>query len=258
MWSMQLFCDSSLGAIYKSASQQARVISESWYLHNVYCFACDSMKVEQAPSNTKVFDFVCPKCKHRYQLKTLKGKMKSSLVDGAYEAMMNAIQIKKVPTFSLLERTPDWQIHSLTAIHSSFFIPQIIERRRPLSQNARRAGWIGCNIRLDQIPYDGKIVVISNGVVQSPKEVRRRFKIFLPLAKKSVEQKGWTMLTLRMVRQLGKQHFNLQEMYEFEDSFAEVYPDNKHIKDKIRQQLQVLRDLGVLEFGERGEYRLID
>jgi hypothetical protein len=29
------------------------------------------------------------------------------------------------------------------------------------------------------------------------------------------------------------------------------------VRDKIRQQLQVLRDLGYLEFPERGRYRML-
>jgi type II restriction enzyme len=32
----------------------------------------------------------------------------------------------------------------------------------------------------------------------------------------------------------------------------ELHPDNRHVKDKIRQQLQVLRDRGFLEQAERG------
>ena len=32
--------------------------------------------------------------------------------------------------------------------------------------------------------------------------------------------------------------------------------DNRHVRDKIRQQLQVLRDLGLLEFRGDGSYRL--
>jgi type II restriction enzyme len=34
------------------------------------------------------------------------------------------------------------------------------------------------------------------------------------------------------------------------------HQDNRHIKEKIRQQLQILRDKGYLEFLERGRYRL--
>ena len=34
-------------------------------------------------------------------------------------------------------------------------------------------------------------------------------------------------------------------------------PQDSHVRDKIRQQLQVLRDLGYLEFPERGRYRML-
>jgi hypothetical protein len=55
---------------------------------------------------------------------------------------------------------------------------------------------------------------------------------------------------------LNKTDFMLDDVYAFEGELASVYPDNKHIKDKIRQQLQVLRDKGYLEFMGRGKYRL--
>jgi type II restriction enzyme len=41
-----------------------------------------------------------------------------------------------------------------------------------------------------------------------------------------------------------------------ERSLAQLHPANRHVRDKIRQQLQVLRDLGLLEFVGRGKYRL--
>ena len=37
---------------------------------------------------------------------------------------------------------------------------------------------------------------------------------------------------------------------------SEKHPENKHVKDKIRQQLQFLRDKGYLKFLDRGKYRL--
>ena len=40
------------------------------------------------------------------------------------------------------------------------------------------------------------------------------------------------------------------------NELSKKHPDNRHIKDKIRQQLQVLRDKGYLEFSSRGNYRL--
>jgi type II restriction enzyme len=133
----------------------------------------------------------------------------------------------------------------------------VVEKRPPLGPTARRAGWVGCNIRLDHIASDGEIAVVANGSAEPVAEVRARFQRFLPLAKKSAEQRGWTLLTLRMVRELQRTSFNLQDLYAMEKDFARAYPGNRHIKDKIRQQLQILRDLGVLAFEERGKYRLL-
>jgi type II restriction enzyme len=47
------------------------------------------------------------------------------------------------------------------------------------------------------------------------------------------------------------------EVYAFEERLAALHPRNRHIRPKIRQQLQVLRDRGVVEFLERGRYRVV-
>ena len=57
---------------------------------------------------------------------------------------------------------------------------------------------------------------------------------------------------------------SLSEVYDHADQLAELRPQNHHIHDKIRQQLQVLRDMDLLEFlggasslaAARGSYRL--
>jgi type II restriction enzyme len=100
--------------------------------------------------------------------------------------------------------------------------------------------------------------VVTNGIEEPVGQVRSRFQRFLPLVGKSANQRGWTLLTLQMVRKLKKSSFNLREMYAMEEEFAKAYPGNQHVKDKIRQQLQVLRDLDVLAFEKPGEYRVID
>ena len=43
--------------------------------------------------------------------------------------------------------------------------------------------------------------------------------------------------------------------YALEDNLSRLHPANRHVRDKIRQQLQILRDLGLLEF-LGGGYRL--
>jgi type II restriction enzyme len=39
-------------------------------------------------------------------------------------------------------------------------------------------------------------------------------------------------------------------------SLARLHPQNTHVRDKIRQQLQVLRELGFVSFLGAGSYRL--
>jgi type II restriction enzyme len=68
------------------------------------------------------------------------------------------------------------------------------------------------------------------------------------------DQRGWTALVLANIRKLGKKEFTLAELYAYEEAMHAAYPENSHVRDKIRQQLQVLRDLGYLEFPERGRY----
>ena len=55
---------------------------------------------------------------------------------------------------------------------------------------------------------------------------------------------------------LGKQEFSLSDIYVLEGQFNSLHPDNRHIRDKIRQHLQILRDLGLLSFLAPGRYRL--
>jgi type II restriction enzyme len=50
-------------------------------------------------------------------------------------------------------------------------------------------------------------------------------------------------------------HPTLQDVYAFTAQLQTLHPDNRHVPDKIRQQLQVLRDLGLVEFLGGGRYR---
>src|ERR1700732_4230963 len=51
---------------YKSASQRARVGTESWGSSNFFCSSCESPRLEQASRNTAAFDFACPICKSTF------------------------------------------------------------------------------------------------------------------------------------------------------------------------------------------------
>ena len=57
------------------------------------------------------------------------------------------------------------------------------------------------------------------------------------------------------MRALNKKEFILPDVYAFAAQLQELHPDNRHVPDKIRQQLQVLKDLGLVEFLGGGRYR---
>jgi hypothetical protein len=66
---------------------------------------------------------------------------------------------------------------------------------------------------------------------------------------------GWLGLVMGALAQMPVE-FSLSEAYErILPLAAQHYPANRHPKDKIRQQLQGLRDLGMLEFVTPGRYR---
>lgn len=72
------------------------------------------------------------------------------------------------------------------------------------------------------------------------------------------ELTGWNFIVYTLLKNNFKnQPFTLDELYRFEPYFQNVYPDNYHIKDKLRQILQNLRDKGLVDFLSRGNYQLV-
>jgi type II restriction enzyme len=144
----------------------------------------------------------------------------------------------------------------LLLIPKMFFSESVIEKRKPLASHARRAGWVGCNILLSEIPSDWKIVVISDGVPVLKKQVREEFSRVKQLAEVPPSLRGWTLDVLGAIRRLGKPGFSLQELYGFESELKSLHPRNQNVRPKIRQQLHVLRDVGLISFLSPGIYRL--
>ncbi len=252
-----LRCDTSIADAYNSEAQKSRILSEKWIESNGYCLSCESDILSRTTANTRAIDFTCPQCRQSYELKAFRVRPKNRLVDGAYSALMGRILDGSAPTLMMLERNQQWEIQNLIAIHRLFLTPEVIEQRKPLSVTARRAGWIGCNIRLDRLAPDARIEIISSGIFNNRDVTRRAFRRFENLNEISPAKRGWTTLTLSIVRSLRAQTFTLKDLYEREVDLAAVYPANKNIRPKIRQQLQVLRDLGYLKFLGNGAYRVL-
>jgi len=242
---------------YKNKSQRARVATESWGQRNLYCANCDSWNLDRLPTNTPAADFECPECRARFQLKALSRAFGRRIVDAAYSQMVRAIRENQTPNlFALHYRSLEWSVANLILIPSFAFSISAILKRKPLRPSAERAGHVGCWILLDAIPQDVRIPVITDGRPLPPDEIRKQYARVRPLAELKVEQRGWTLDVLNAVRSLQRREFALAEVYGMEARLARLHPANKHVRDKIRQQLQILRDMGIVEFLGGGEYKL--
>ena len=82
------------------------------------------------------------------------------------------------------------------------------------------------------------------------------WKSTLFLRRTSIEARGWLIEVMKAVDAIGRTEFDLSDVYAFEHQLSAIYPGNNNVRPKIRQQLQVLRDNGYLEFLGGGRYRL--
>lgn len=254
---MQISFDTKISDQYTSSSQKIRVLTEDWVGSEVYCPNC-GMEVSHYENNRPVADFFCPNCAEEYELKSKKDSIGAKIVDGAYRTMIERLQSNNNPNFFLLNYDlRNYEVVNFVVVPKHFFVPEIIEKRKPLSDTAERAGWVGCNILLKDIPLTGKIFYVKNGQVEDKKEVLKNWKKTLFLREeKEAQSRGWILDIMNCIDKLGKKEFILDEIYAFEKQLHGKHPNNQHIQDKIRQQLQVLRDKNYLNFAGRGKYEI--
>ena len=252
-----LQCDISRASAYRNPTQIARVVSEWWCNENLYCAACDANSLEEAPANTKALDFRCRRCSETYQIKSQKYLNLRRIVDGAYGAMLASVQRNVAPNLVILNYTNRWTVQNLVLVPSLFFTESVLEKRKPLSSQARRAGWTGCNLVLSNVPNEGKILLVENSTIVPPRAVRGAYKKYQKLKSLDWNLRGWTLDVLKIMHRIGAAEFTLDQVYRYESELVALHPQNRNVRPKIRQQLQILRDLRIVEFIGRGKYRRV-
>ena len=88
---------------YRSPCQVARRITEAWAEENLYCISCDADHVARLPCNSKAVDFMCPKCRSPYQLKSSRIWNERRVPDAGYQAMMEALRSDSIPNLLLMQ-----------------------------------------------------------------------------------------------------------------------------------------------------------
>lgn len=241
------------GNRYRSLSQKARVVTELWAEKNVFCAACSCNQLNRTKNNTEAIDFLCPDCGALYQLKSSSRPIRNKIIDAGFDAMMRAIRCNRLPHLLVLQHADNY-VQDLIMIPGFALAASAIEPRKPLSQNARRAGWIGCSIVITLIPPEGRIYLVKDRKEIQSKEVREQYEYIDTISKIPPTSRGWTLDVLNGLHGIRKRVFTLDDAYLLETKLAILHPKNKNIRPKIRQQLQILRDLGYLQFKSRGLY----
>lgn len=254
---MKLGFEESPQAAFDSGAQKARVLTESWAGRQAYCPNCGHAELSRFPNNKPVADLYCKNCKEEFELKSQQSKFGARVLDGAYSTKCERLAAQNNPNLMLLNYTINSGVRNLFIIPKHFFVLDIIEKRKPLKEGARRAGWVGSNILLSRIPEAGKIYIVRDSAILDQRAVLDLWRKTLFLRDESSAARGWLINVLKCVEEIGAKEFDLNEVYAFESRLSGLYPMNRFVRQKIRQQLQVLRDQGYLEFLGHGRYRLL-
>lgn len=240
---------------YTSSSQKIRVMTEFWAEENIFCPMCWD-RISKYQNNNPVGDFACKSCSEDFELKSKNGAFGKKIVDWAYQTMITRLNSAENPNFFWLNYSASYEVRDFFVIPKHYFIPEIIEKRKPLASTARRAGWVGCNILLEPIPESGKIFYLQDWKNISKSQVLENWNKTKFLRETwSLQTKWWLLDTMKCIDTLGKDIFSLKDVYEFETHLKQLHPENNHILDKIRQQLQNLITHWYLQRLENGIYK---
>jgi type II restriction enzyme len=243
-------------APFESATQNARVWTEHWVHNWLFCPNCGE-KVTKYERNRPVADFFCGACAEEYELKSQKTRFGAKVVDGAFGTMCERLEADNNPNLILMKYDrAALAVTDLFVVPKQFFVRDIIEERKPLGPQARRAGWVGCNILLNQIPETGKVFVVKDRQVLPRDHVLAQWQNTLFLRDTRPDARGWLIDVMKCVEFIGRRKFTLEDVYAYEGRLHAIYPNNNNVRPKIRQQIQVLRDRGFLTFEGRGRYSL--
>ena len=134
---MDLRFNISLANSYKSASQIARVLTEDWLARNMYCPVCGELSIKRAEANAPVKDYICEHCKSQYELKSKNensDRYNTKVNDGVYRTMIERITSLDNPSFFFMHYN-SYQVNNLIIVPKCFFIPVVIEKRKPISNS---------------------------------------------------------------------------------------------------------------------------
>lgn len=155
-----------LATNYKSGSQIARVVIETWAEMNLYCLNCRGDSLSRHPANKKTSDFFCGSCQAEYQVKAKNGRFGGVIGGAHYTTTLGAVERGEMPEHVLVEYDlARRSVVFVDGIPGKVITADRIVARAALSNTAKRSGWQGCNINVTGL--ERTVIVAPAGVDRS-------------------------------------------------------------------------------------------
>ena len=233
---------------FTSKSRRFGYMAEQWIASNMYCPICGYHKLKQLSTNTKASDFICPKCKEFYELKSDNSKkVPKSLMGGNYDVYKAKFRSAIKPNILYLQHDKS-QVINLFFIHKDLItIKNIKKRKKPLKRNK---DYYMCTISLLNISSNKMFSIIANSDVINKNRIINKFKKKLIIKNES----KWIYCTINIINSIWRKYFHLKDFNCYIKKLQKIHPNNKHIPEKIRQTLQYIAKLGYIDSLGKGYY----
>tara|TARA_B100000767_G_C19705943_1_gene510538 strand:+ start:818 stop:1285 length:468 start_codon:yes stop_codon:yes gene_type:complete len=148
--------------LWKNNSRILGRAAEIYSYENIKCVNCNELNWFECVTNEKSKDLVCKTCGQKYQIKCKNTTEKSydnikknnifKTVGAEYNTTLKSIDYQ-IDYIIILYEKVEKSILDIIHIKSSNITSDNIIPRNPLSDNARRAGWQGCNLHFTNFDF---------------------------------------------------------------------------------------------------------
>ena len=148
--------------LWKSNSKIIGKAAEIYSREKIQCIKCNEISWLECITNAKPKDQICKKCGKKYQIKCknttekLYNKIKENsefkTIRAEYNTTLKSIE-DQIDYIIILYKKIDYNILDIIHIKSNNITSNNIIPRKPLSNNAKRAGWQGCNLYFTNICF---------------------------------------------------------------------------------------------------------
>tara|TARA_B100000683_G_scaffold151492_2_gene146609 strand:+ start:173 stop:679 length:507 start_codon:yes stop_codon:yes gene_type:complete len=148
--------------LWKSNSRIIGRAAEIYSCEKIKCVKCNETNWLECNVNAKSKDKICKKCGKNYQIKCKKITEKSyndikkngefETIGAEYNTTMKSIQ-DEIDYIIFLYRPVNFIIVDIIHVKSENITCHNIIPRKPLSNNAKRAGWQGCKLHFTDINF---------------------------------------------------------------------------------------------------------